>query len=117
LPYGDQLPKSNTTAANIRLHAPTAKMVMKVAAERVGKWPKIPLDQRFTDAAGIIYTPLMFEPNFRPPEYQGDGRLLHVIDVEAEFAMSRAPGAKAGLSPRIRSWRWASAQKCGPCFH
>jgi hypothetical protein len=67
----------------------------------VGDWPRIPKDNQFTDAAGIVYTPLKFTSNSRPPEYQGDGRRLHVIDLEAEFAMSRAPAPGEFVYPKL----------------
>lgn len=101
LPLGDVQPASDATSAVVRLHAPTAKLTMKVAAERIGDWPKIPDRKAFTDAAGIRYVPLKYVPNFRPPEYQGDGRKLHTIDVVAEFAMSRAPGPNEFAIPSL----------------
>lgn len=101
LPLGDLQPASDATSAVVRLHAPTAKLLMKVAAERIGDWPKVPDRKNFTDAAGIRYIPLKYKPNFRPPEYQGDGRKLHVIDIAAEFAMSRAPGPNEFVVPSL----------------
>lgn len=92
LPYGDALPDSNDTIANIRLNQPTAKVTMKMAVERVGDWPTIPARKKFKDQNGITYTPLQYSPNFRPREQQGDGRPLHVVDVFAVFSLSRAPG-------------------------
>jgi hypothetical protein len=101
LPLGDLQPASDATSAVVRLHAPVAKLTMKVAAERIGDWPRIPDRKKFTDAAGIQYIPLKYTPNFRPPEYQGDGSKLHVIDIEAKFAMSRAPGPNEFVVPSL----------------
>lgn len=101
LPYGDQLPRTQNTVAMIRLHAPTAKVTAKAAFERVGEWPVIPQKRRFTDAAGIIYTPLKYKVNRRPPEFQGDGSVMHVVDLDAVFAMSRAPNEGEFLAPSL----------------
>lgn len=101
LSYGSQLPSSDATVATIRLAAPSAKLRVKIAAERIGDWPKLPERRRFGDSSGIVYTPLKYRPNFRPPEYQGDGRKLHVIDLEATFAMSRAPGPNEFVVPSL----------------
>lgn len=101
MPYGDQLPASDATVANIRLYAPVAKLHVKIAAERIGEWPKIPEKKRFGDSAGITYTPLKYRPNFRPPEYQGDGRKLYVIDLDATFSMSRAPSSNQYVVPSL----------------
>lgn len=91
LPYGDAMPGTDDTCAMIQLNQPTAKVVMKLAAERLGDWPRLPSRKKFTDPNGIKYTPLNFVQNSRPPEYQGDGRKLYVVDVNAEYAMSRVP--------------------------
>lgn len=101
LPYGDQLPGSSDTMAFIRLNAPTTKVVAKIASERVGEWPLLPPRARFTDASGIKYVPLKFQPNFRPPEFQGDGRQLYVVDVVAEYGLSRTPGESEFLAPTL----------------
>ncbi len=101
MPVGDQSPGSVDTAVNIRLHASTAKAILKMSVERLGEYPKIPRKARFTDSGGIKYVPLSYVPNFRPPEYQGDGRKMHVVDVEAVFAMSRAPGDADYVVPSL----------------
>lgn len=101
LPYGDSVPKSDDTVATIRLNQPTAKVTVKMAAERIGDWPKVPERKKFTDPKGIKYVPLQFVPNFRPPEYQGDGRKLYVIDLVAVFSMSRAPGSNEFVVPSL----------------
>lgn len=101
LPLGDLQPADDATSAVVRLSAPTAKLLMNVAAERIGVWPKVPDRRRFTDAAGIRYIPLRYKPILRPIEYQGDGSKLHTIDIAAEFAMSRAPGPNEFVVPSL----------------
>lgn len=101
MPMGDQLPGSSATVAHIRLHAPTAKVTMRVSAERIGDFPSIPIKQRFTDGNGITYVPLKYRPVIRPIEYQGDGRKLYVIDLEATYSLSRSPGPTEFIVPAL----------------
>lgn len=101
MPYGDALPNSVATSAMIRLHSPMAKLVLRVSAERIGDWPKIPAKRRFVDANGITYVPLSYRPNFRPPTFLGDSRQLYVIDLEAVWAMNAPPQENGYFVPSL----------------
>lgn len=83
--------QKKASASIVRMAPRTATKHVKIQAERVGEWPKILTPKPFTDSIGIKHVPISFRPNYRPPEHQGDDKLLHVIDAEYDFALDRCP--------------------------
>lgn len=91
------------TCAVIRLAKPTSKRRIKIAAERIGKWPQLWEPKDF-EVAGFKHKLLTFVPNHRPPEPTGDGKIRYVIDAEYVYAIMNVPATNDSLPTGSTFW-------------
>lgn len=103
LPIAATNSSSGDTSAVIRLAKATAKRTIKLAAERIGKWPSLWEPKDF-EVAGFKHKLLNFHPNHRPPEATGDGKVLYAIDATYEYAITKAPGTTDPLPVGAVFW-------------
>lgn len=92
------------TIAAVRIHPRTAKRIISLEMERLGKAPWLWKLADFTDSNGIKNFFQRCVPNFRPPQVLGDGSILHAVDADYYFVLDRAPND--GESYQAGSFPW-----------
>lgn len=87
--------KNKDTCKFVQLFPPQAKRIVRISAERLGKWPDMPNPQKFTDDYGIVHWPEDWRPMPHASQLSADGRKeLFTSDFEITYALSRKPTPK-----------------------
>lgn len=105
LPTGASANSSEATSVCIAYARPTARRIIKVAAERVGDWPDVPNTPDFNDSNGVKYQLLWVSAILPAPEYLIDGeQKLYSVTATYVYAMSRALTSQEKLDPGSLAW-------------
>jgi hypothetical protein len=90
LPIADRYSETDErTVQFISLHRPTSLRRIQYQAERIGKWPILWKAESFSDENGIDYRLKSWAPTLQARTQLADGQVLHVVDAEYVFWMSR----------------------------
>lgn len=92
------------TSVTVILTNPTAKRIVRIKAERAGDWPLLPTPKDFMDENGIKVELLDHKIVPGTPERGPDGIVIHRINAEYIYALSRPPRPNEKLRVGFNPW-------------